>query len=612
MARAVLCALLTLATLGAGTAPAQDAAGTPAPSAPEASAIFLDTVDVDLVNVDVYVTDRKGNPVSGLTLEDFEIFEDDRPVAVTNFFAVEAGRPRVQGAGAAPPAEGPLAEVELPAIPLDQRLHVVLFIDDLNISPSQRNRVLASLRRFVGESLQPADLAMVVRFNGSVELVQGLTADRRQLLSALDEVAGGGSMGAAQADIERRTLLSQIQEAELPVAGGGQSLSQGASFAVSEAMGLHSQIELYAQRHQTQSFNTLRALSGFVTSMAGFAGRKAVVYVSEGLSLRPGETLYRAWENKFSGLERHGALTGTERGRMMSKVSGIATSGAELNIITAVRELGKLANTNRVTFYGLRADSLFAVSAQDGQFDLGGLDTPGGGQAWSAELTAIESANRGGSMQILAEATGGFAVVNSIGFDVALDRLQRDFESYYSLGYTPDRPRDDRSHRIVVWVRDRSLKVRHRENHRDKSREQQMQDLTLAALVHEQADNPLGVAVDVAPPQHGAKGHQMVPVMVRIPITNLVLLPRGELYEGQVSIHVGARDEDGHTSPIRTVRVPIRIPKSELPRVAGLTAGHRFMLEMRPGEHVVAVGVRDEVGGVESTTLVTPSVPEEG
>ena len=35
-----------------------------------------DTVEVNVVNVEVYVTDKKGNPVSGLTRDDFEIFED--------------------------------------------------------------------------------------------------------------------------------------------------------------------------------------------------------------------------------------------------------------------------------------------------------------------------------------------------------------------------------------------------------------------------------------------------------------------------------------------------------------------------------------------------------
>ena len=53
------------------------------------SSLFFDTVDVYVVNVEVIVTDQDGNPVTGLTRDDFEVFEDGKKVELTNFFAVE-------------------------------------------------------------------------------------------------------------------------------------------------------------------------------------------------------------------------------------------------------------------------------------------------------------------------------------------------------------------------------------------------------------------------------------------------------------------------------------------------------------------------------------------
>ena len=53
---------------------------------------FFESIDVNLVNVDVYVTDKKGNRINGLTRNDFELFEDKKPVQITNFYAVEDGR----------------------------------------------------------------------------------------------------------------------------------------------------------------------------------------------------------------------------------------------------------------------------------------------------------------------------------------------------------------------------------------------------------------------------------------------------------------------------------------------------------------------------------------
>ena len=46
-------------------------------------------VEVNYVDVDVVVTDEKGNFVSGLTREDFEVFEDGKPQKVDTFAYVE-------------------------------------------------------------------------------------------------------------------------------------------------------------------------------------------------------------------------------------------------------------------------------------------------------------------------------------------------------------------------------------------------------------------------------------------------------------------------------------------------------------------------------------------
>ena len=48
---------------------------------------FYETVEVNVVNVEVYVTDKKGNPVTGLTRDDFEILEDGEPIEISNFYA---------------------------------------------------------------------------------------------------------------------------------------------------------------------------------------------------------------------------------------------------------------------------------------------------------------------------------------------------------------------------------------------------------------------------------------------------------------------------------------------------------------------------------------------
>jgi hypothetical protein len=45
------------------------------------------------ITLDVVVTDKSGNPVTGLTQQDFTLFEDKRPQPIVTFSAVAEGAP---------------------------------------------------------------------------------------------------------------------------------------------------------------------------------------------------------------------------------------------------------------------------------------------------------------------------------------------------------------------------------------------------------------------------------------------------------------------------------------------------------------------------------------
>ena len=62
---------------------AQEGSEAPAEEGEEAG-VYLETIDVNIVNVDVWVTDKKGNPITGLTMDDFEVLEDGRPIGMVS------------------------------------------------------------------------------------------------------------------------------------------------------------------------------------------------------------------------------------------------------------------------------------------------------------------------------------------------------------------------------------------------------------------------------------------------------------------------------------------------------------------------------------------------
>ena len=82
-----------LAALAVAPSHAQQSPPAQAPSAPAETAApqeeFFESIEVNLVNVEVYVTDKKGNRIPGLGKDDFQLFEDGKPVQITNFYAVE-------------------------------------------------------------------------------------------------------------------------------------------------------------------------------------------------------------------------------------------------------------------------------------------------------------------------------------------------------------------------------------------------------------------------------------------------------------------------------------------------------------------------------------------
>src|SRR6059058_5308998 len=69
---------------------------------------LAESIDVKVINVDVVVTDKKGNPITGLTKDDFELYENGQPKVISNFYEVE-GKKATSIAITPPGAEKPVA-----------------------------------------------------------------------------------------------------------------------------------------------------------------------------------------------------------------------------------------------------------------------------------------------------------------------------------------------------------------------------------------------------------------------------------------------------------------------------------------------------------------------
>jgi VWFA-related protein len=536
------------------------------PAAPAATAkaddSFADIVNVGVVNVDVYVTDKQGNAVKGLTKNDFQLLENGRPVEVTNFYAVSDGKPvtpltavETEAAPAVPGA--PPGEMEKVQTPEDQRLRLIVYIDNYNLRPFDRNRVMRELRAFIGNNLSKGDQLMLATYDRELHIRRTFTSDPSLIAAAMLDLEKISAQGV-HADSDRRDVLQRIQD------------SQG----VTEAEG-------YAHSYAQNVFNdlsfSLDALKKIVDAMAGMPGRKAVVYVSDGLPMIAGQDIFYALQAKY----------GTQTSSM--------TSTLEYNVARRLDEMTAQANANRITFYAIDAAGLRTYSANSAENQGVGSQAPGVGQL----VDSVNISNLQSTLQTLAEKTGGVAILNTNTITPRLARVASDFNTYYSLGYTPPHFGDGRYYKIEVKVKGRKdLQVRHREGYRDKSTEAMMSDGTLAALNFPFEQNPLGVSLEFGQPRPRDDGFYLVPVLVRIPIGKLTLIPReqAQTEEAKVRLFIAALDSDGGTSDVQQAPVPISIPSKDLETAKKKQYVYSVTLLMRAGEQRVSIGVRDDVG----------------
>jgi VWFA-related protein len=536
----------------------------------EPMGVFFEPLEVPLVSLEVHVSEH-GRPVPGLTLDDFEVLVDGEPVEITHFYASSEERDPVdQRPGSSAPS---------------QDLLLAVYIDQTNFGVSQRAVALDSLRSLFNQEL-PENLHMIlVVYDGNLHVTQGVTDDHELLLNAVEEISDSIS---ANYNMEKLHIIRQIEREANPnlshtqetiVTGGFNDPSddiQTAEFLLRE-------IEAYASQRQTMALRNIEMLKSFVRSLSGFHGRKAVFYMSDGVEMRPGQDLFMLWDRAFEQLARQQALN-------------VRFKADKYSLHTEIKQLVEFANDYRVSFYTLSSLSRgmqSSVSPERGSV-MGG-----------SGMEILSNANEEAFIQMTA-GTGGRSLVNNSRLSEHLAGVAQELGSYYSFGFRPSSTEQSKYHTIKVRVRDRNVDLRHREGYRIKTASEQMTDRTLSAAIHRAANNPLGITIESSNQQAQADGNYMVPLLVKVPLDQIVLIPRATTHEGRISIYLVVRDDQGRLSDCHHREYPVEIENQHMLTAISQQAGFTMGMVMRPGEQVVAVGVRDELANSES--IVTRTV----
>lgn len=513
------------------TASAQDRASAQESASTDtlAGELFVDSVDVQVVNVDVIVTDRQGNPITDLTQDDFKLYQDGDRVEISHFArvhrppAAQSDAPTLATLPSRLDESGQLDSVQEPLL-------MVVYLDQFNIRPRNRARVLPALRTFLQDHISPQAPAMLVTFERSLHIAQPFTRDRQELLAAVDAT---GLVATEATLIDQNILRSRMEIENAGRAGGGRFGTGSAMDAIMDEVQLSG---MQASGVREQIRGSVDSLESFVNSLSGLPHRKALIYISDGLP--NGGTLEAAYER-----------------------------------------MARTANASRVTFYTID------TRGPDRETALG-ADSSGLG---SDQNLRMMNFGRGFlALEFLADATGGVAITNTFGFDTSLAKLSEDFQHGYSLGYTLQEP-DAKYHQLRVKVGRRGAQVRHREGYLARTPRERLAQSTIAALTFDALANPLRLSLlEEVPAQDSATEIQVV---VRMPLRDLTLVAQDGVRHGLLHFFV-AMTQDGNLHPLRELKLPVRIPEAEFASAPEFLA-YRLKLPTFDESLTVAVGARD-------------------
>ena len=203
----VAAVLATSVLLSAQGAPAQE---------PQS---FKFRTGVELINVNATVTDQSGRFVSGLSKDDFRVFEDEQQQTVTHFSAER--------------------------VPVS--LGIVLDTSG-SMDGEKMYAAKQALERFLFQLLDPEDEVFLYRFDNQPELVEGWTRDKRRIADVLRRIQARGGTALYDAVAEAVQLAQQgknKKKAVVIISDGNDTSSRTDVFAVKQLI-RESEVLVYA------------------------------------------------------------------------------------------------------------------------------------------------------------------------------------------------------------------------------------------------------------------------------------------------------------------------------------------------------------------------------
>ena len=531
-------------------------------------------VTTRLVLVDVVVRDKAGQPVTDLQASDFTVSEKGKAQKLA-VFALERPAP-----AATLPSLPPNVFTNRPGYRMPEGPLTILLLDGMNTQIANQNYARQQLLKYLRTQHQANQRMAVFALGNTLRVLQDFTSDPRLLRAALEGYATTEAQALAAAAPRPPSKMAAGDEGRL-----------GGNIAERMRNQLHQfETEQSATNLERRIGGTLAALRLIARAMAGYPGRKNLIWVSASFPvvLFPDSALP--------------SVRATLLGAQNASTNVMRSYEPELKATENLLSQAQVA-VYPVDARGLVGGGSVADASNSGLNEAGllriGADYGNTVTSQSAQLVDSTAA-----MKDLADETGGRAYTSRNDIDNAVALGVADGSTYYLLGYYPeDKSADGTFRKISVEVSRPGVQVRHRPGYyaiddvkaaKQKSEKEKEAELMMAMATESLTTNMVVFDSRITPPAAGG------PVTVEVLVDPRTLSTEplgGGRQQLSVNFYAAAFGPDGKLVDHKESKIEQPLSPEQFAKLQQGGLPFQAQLDLKPGNYAVRVAIRDNRTG---------------
>jgi VWFA-related protein len=545
--RAVLLsfALLAILLLSSSTVP-QSPQSSNQPPVPQDSPVIRSTTR--LVQVSVVVTDKKGQPITGLKKENFTITDESNAQQIA-FFSAEAPRPST------------------PTTPLPKNVYtnrfelkgqdpgavtVVLF-DSLNTSPQDQEFVRQQVVKFL-KNLKPQDHVAIYALTSKLLLLHEFTQNSAALVDAANKFKPK-ELAAYDA--------SNTESFDVPGLAGAPGWAQFQN-ALNET-----DARIADRKKANRAETTAEAFTAIANHVATISGRKSLIWVSGSF---PSQIIV----NAIGGLDRESQSLDTNNIPSSHSASSTQTSRrggqdrSSESLTSNTTQVARALNRVDMVLYPVDATGITPNSMMDPKNSysdsavkcmdcVNQVPGPSSGMFERQDLRDTERS--------MADATGGEAFYGSNDIKAAMARAFDDGRYAYTIGFYPNHGDwNGKFRKIKIHTTIDGAKLRYRAGYYAEAEKADSDEARAKAAMRTAALSPLeadGLGLIVSGKLDGPLAQRKVELHVSFDPKQLLLQAADNHRKGGVDLYFVQRDAAGETVAAENQRVGLNFEEKQ-------------------------------------------------